>query len=190
MGAALRGLIEASTLDVHRELFEGGQGLRGQLGAHGGEVARIAPALRERIPDLPEAVPIADPEAARFRLFEAVSTFLKNVASAAPLLIVLDDLHWADRATLQLLEHLALDVGNDALLLVGAYRDVAVTADHPLEATVGELVRAERFHLVALQGLSRDEVGAYIEALAGAAAPAQTIEAVHRETGGNPILPA
>lgn len=94
---ALRQLVEATD----------GEELRGWLGSGAGEVARVVPELRAHLPDLPEPEPITDPESAQFRLFDALATCLRNVASATPLVLVLDDLHWADRSTLEALQVIA-----------------------------------------------------------------------------------
>ena len=119
---ALRQLIANSSEDE----------LRAHLGGSG-EVARIVPALGERLSDPPQPAPITDPESAQFRLFDAVATFIGNAASRTPLVIVLDDLHWADKSTLLLLEHVALEQSAARLLLVGTYRNVDLGRQHPLE---------------------------------------------------------
>jgi predicted ATPase len=77
--------------------------LRAELGAGGADLAQLAPLLRERFPDLPP-LPAAAPDPSRFRLFDAVTTFLWNVAVDRPLVLVLDDLHQADAPSLRLLE--------------------------------------------------------------------------------------
>src|SRR5262249_10767034 len=80
--------------------------LADQIAPLGGDLARLVPQLAERFPSLPEALH-ADPETERFRLFEAFSSFLANVASTRPVVLVLDDLHWAAKPTLLLLRHLS-----------------------------------------------------------------------------------
>ena len=86
-------------------------------------IAQIIPELRDRLPDLPAPPPL-DSEQARFRLFDAVTTFLKRAAESRPLVLILDDLHWADKPSLLLLRFLAREMGEARLLVVAAYRDV------------------------------------------------------------------
>lgn len=76
--------------------------LRQEMGAGAADIAQLVPALRERLPDLP-APPPTEPEAARFRLFDSLTGFLRAAAVRRPLLLVLDDLHWADAPSLALL---------------------------------------------------------------------------------------
>src|ERR1700760_3612291 len=78
--------------------------LRAALRGWGPELARLVPEIGRRLPDLHPAAP-GDPAIERFRLFEAVATLLGAIADRAPLLLVLDDLHWADQVSLQLLRH-------------------------------------------------------------------------------------
>ena len=98
------------------------------------------PSSPTAIPDLPE--PLAgDPEGARSRLFEAVGSLLCEAAQSTPVVLVLDDLHWADRATLLLLKYLVRYPREARLMVLGTYRDTELDADHPLSATLAELGR-------------------------------------------------
>ena len=75
--------------------------------------------VREKLPDLPKPVALEDPESSRFRLFDAVTTFLKSASEGQPLVIVLDDLHWADTPTLVFLEFAAHELSGSRLLVLG-----------------------------------------------------------------------
>ncbi|MDP9236727.1 MAG: serine/threonine-protein kinase, partial [Chloroflexota bacterium] len=97
--------------------------LRAQLGPGAPEIATLVSEIRQRFPDIEEA-PKLDPEAERLRLFESVTDFLRNASAAGPIVLHLDDLHWADKPTLLLLQHLAQRTARDRLLVLGAYRDV------------------------------------------------------------------
>src|SRR5262245_53043198 len=92
--------------------------LRSELGATGGEVARLVPEIAELSHDRP-APPDVGPEEARFRLFDNLAAFLRRAARSAPLLVVLDDLHWADEASLQLLGFLAGDLHDSRIAVLG-----------------------------------------------------------------------
>ncbi len=94
--------------------------LRAEMGAGAADIAEILPEIRFKLPDL-EAPPALEPESARFRLFDSITTFLKNASQSQPLMLVLDDLHWADRSSLRLLEFIARELGASRLLVVGCY---------------------------------------------------------------------
>src|SRR5215213_6038282 len=117
--------------------------LRAELGDGVGDVARIVPELRARL--AVERAPPGDPEYDRYRLLQSVATFLCAIAAARPLLLVLEDLHDADKGTLDLLTHLARSLRDSRLLIVGTYRDVEVDRAHPLSGALAELRRAADF---------------------------------------------
>ena len=150
-------------------------------------IAEMVPELRSKLPDLRPA-PTLEPEQARFRLFDAVTVFLKNASVAQPLMIILDDLHWADAASLRLLSFLAQEIGDARILVLGAYRDGEVSPAHPLFRTLGELTRQRFFQRLPLSGLSRDEVGQAIGVMGGIAPPKELVNMVHWQTDGNPLF--
>jgi tetratricopeptide (TPR) repeat protein len=160
--------------------------LRSELGTGAADVARIVSEVRDRVHvDLRDA---SDPEDDRWRLLNAITTFLRNAAAVQPLVIVLEDLHWADRGTLDLLLHVARNLEGARLLVVGTYRDVEVDRSHPLSATLGELRRVGTFARIPLRGLTVDEVHRMYEEIRGQATPWGQAEAVHRQTEGNPLF--
>jgi DNA-binding winged helix-turn-helix (wHTH) protein/tetratricopeptide (TPR) repeat protein len=161
--------------------------LRDHCGAGAVDIAQIVPALRERLPDLPD-LPLLQAEQARFRLFDSITSYLKNAAASEPHLLVLDDLHWADRASLLLIEFLANELRSSRLVVLGSYRVDEVHAEHPLVGTLGKVVRHAECERVFLQGLTRDEVERFI-ALSGGVEPARPlVDAVLEKTEGNPFL--
>jgi tetratricopeptide (TPR) repeat protein len=164
--------------------------LKQELGTGAGDVARLVSEVRQRIPDLPELA-ATDPEQERYRLFESVVTFLLNAARARPLLLILDDLHWADRPSLLLLQHLARRLAGSRILVIGTYRDVELDRRHPFASVLADLRRERIFERVLLRGLSRDEVHALLEALAQHELDSMSMtfaEALQRETEGNPFF--
>jgi tetratricopeptide (TPR) repeat protein len=160
--------------------------LRKELGSGAPDVARIVSDIRERLRIQPR--PRGDPEEERYRLLQAVSDFLGSAAAAHPLLIILEDLHSADGGTLEMLEHVARNVGDKRLLLVGTYRDIEVDRTHPLSAALAELRRLPHFERVLLRGLNADEVSRMLSGIAGLDVPWGLAEAVHRQTEGNPLF--
>ena len=97
-------------------------GLRSDLGTGAADVARIVSEVRDRLSV--ELRPAGDPEDDRWRLLQAVTGFLRHAGSVQTLCIVVEDLHWADRGTLDLLVHVAHNLQGARLLIIGTYRDV------------------------------------------------------------------
>ncbi|HKB20302.1 MAG TPA: BTAD domain-containing putative transcriptional regulator [Gaiellaceae bacterium] len=161
--------------------------LRSQLGAGASYVGQIVPELREELSDLAEPISL-ESEADRFRLFDAVAEFLRNAALRRPLLLVLDDLHAADLPSLLLLQFVVRELGSMRLLIVGAYRDVDPIPTRALTAVLAELAREPVTRRLSLMGLSRQEVGEYVELTASEIVSSTLVDALHEETGGNPLF--
>ena len=165
------------------------EALRAQLGAGAGDLAQLLPELRDLFPDLPEP-PALESEGARFRLFEAASSFLRSAAQDRPLVLMLDDLHAADEPSLLLLRFLARELGESRLLVVCAFRDVDPTLRDPLSSTLAELVREPATARIGLAGLGEADVAEYIELSTGVGAAPGLVKAIHAETEGNPLFVA
>jgi DNA-binding NarL/FixJ family response regulator len=164
--------------------------LREVMGAGAADIAQVVPEVRQRLPDLPFQ-PALEPEQARFRFFDAVTAFLKRAAAAQPLVLVLDDLHWADRPSLLLLEFLARELEGARLLVLGAYRDVELDRTHPLGATLAALQRERTYERTHLRGLSTDEVVQLLELGVGHEldVPGRLLaRTLQGETEGNPFF--
>jgi len=143
--------------------------------------------IRHRIPGLSETPKLDDPEQARFRLFDSVVNFLVSAAQQSPITLILDDLQWADRPSLLLLEFLAHSVDRSRLLVIGTYRDSDVAGSHPLVETLAELGRQPFFSRIALKGLSEKSVRELIEQIAGVEPPASLVRAIQANAEGNPL---
>jgi predicted ATPase/class 3 adenylate cyclase len=128
---------------------------------------------------------ISDPEVAQFRLFDAYTSYLKAVANQAPLVVALDDLHWADKPTLQLLQHVARELSRMRVLIVGNYRDTDITRQSALSETLASLNRESGFDRIVLRGLTHDEVAAYIKARANVEPRREVLDRIYEETEGN-----
>ncbi len=167
------------------------EALRDELGSGAADVAKVVSEIRTRIPDLAEPEPLVG-EQERHRLFQSVASFLAHASRENPIFLILDDLHWADRPTLLMLQHLARHLEGTRLVIVGTYRDMELDRKHPLASALGELRRDPGFERILLRGLSAEEVLGLIEAMAQGAtldehAPA-VARAIHRETEGNPFF--
>jgi predicted ATPase len=149
-------------------------------------VARIVSEVRERLKIEPG--PQVNPEEERYQLMQGVTEFLGSAAMSQPLLIVLEDLHSADKGTLEMLEHVGRNLTDKRLLIVGTYRDVEVDRTHPLSAALAELRRLPGFARLLLRGLNADEVRRLLSSIAGQEVPWSLAEVVHRQTEGNPLF--
>lgn len=158
------------------------------MGSGAAAIAEIIGEVHEKLPNLDPAPPLESAEQARFRFFDSINLFLKAAALRRPLVLVLDDLHWADQPSLLLLQHLTRELGQDRLLFIATYRDVELSRKHPLAETLGELTRERLFQRVQLRGLSLSEVALFIEATPTAELPSQLAELVFAQTEGNPLF--
>ena len=161
--------------------------LRSEMGAGAGHIAEIVSEVRERLPGLGPQ-PNLEPEQARFRLFDSITTFLKNSAQNQPIMLVLEDLQWADRSSLLLLEFLAREIGASRLLLAGTYRDGDLSPEHPLAQSLDALDRERLLQRVRLGGHTQDDVARFIEVTAGLSPPVEFVEAIHAQAEGNPLF--
>ena len=162
------------------------QELRDVLGPGACCIADICPELRDRLPDLPLPQPLADPGQARFRLFDAMAQAWRRVAAARPVLLILDDLHWADPSSLHLLEFCAGELADCRALIVATARDADGSDQQPVRNALADLQRKMR--RLSLTGLSREQTGLLATAIAGTAIPDAVIGFVHGRTAGNPFF--
>ena len=156
----------------------------------GGDLARLVPALRDRVPDLPSPRE-SDPETERYLLYAAVAGLLEGAGEQQPLLLILDDLHWADAPTLSLLRHVVSAGASMRVLVLGAYRDSELSRDHPLTALLADLHREQGVQRIKLTGLQAEDVVALMEALAGQELDEDgraLAREITRETAGNPFF--
>jgi DNA-binding CsgD family transcriptional regulator/tetratricopeptide (TPR) repeat protein len=162
------------------------------LGADAATIARLAPELRPApepariLPD--EEEPDFDDPRSRFRLFDATATFLVRLAAGRTLVLVLDDLHWADRPSLVLLQYLGRLLRDAHLLVAGLYRDAVEAREHPLAGTMAALTREGIAQKVALSGWSAEEVTRAAALVAGGALTTDQARAIHQQTDGNPFF--
>jgi DNA-binding CsgD family transcriptional regulator/tetratricopeptide (TPR) repeat protein len=157
------------------------------MGPGAADIAEVVSDVREKLSDLVPP-PALEPEQARFRLFDSITTFLKNVAQSQPLVLVLDDLQWADKSSLLLLQFLARQLGGSRLLVVGCYRDVELSRQHLLSEALAQLSREPEFRRVLLRGLSQGDSEPFIQAMAGIQPPQRVMETIYTNTEGNPFF--
>ncbi|HEX6352654.1 ATP-binding protein [Actinophytocola sp.] len=157
------------------------------LGSHlrGRDQGRLTE-LSELVPELRSAP--AEPDSARFRLFDAVATYLFRAADTTPIVVLLDDLHAADTPSLLLLRFLAERLAGGRVLVVGTYRDIEVGPEHPLAGSLAALTRAPATRQITLGGLNRAEVAAYVQETAGFRPADVGLAVLHGKTDGNPLF--
>jgi tetratricopeptide (TPR) repeat protein len=127
-------------------------------------------------------------DAQRFRFFDAVAALVGEIGAEAPAVLVFDDLHWADRPTLQLLRHLVRAPAPRRALFVGTYRESEISDRHPLHELIGDLRREGTLRRLELPGLAEPEVAELVAELASAPASESFVRALHGETEGNPFF--
>ena len=152
------------------------------------EIGDLVLRLARQASDAPIDTGRRSADRARFQLFDSSALVLKNLSRSRPLVVVLDDLNWADGDSLLLLEFVSRELGEAAILLLGTYRDVELSRRHPLSQTMGELARESLFERVLLRGLSPDAVRAFVEATCSFAPDPALVRAVHTQTEGNPFF--
>jgi DNA-binding CsgD family transcriptional regulator len=164
--------------------------LREALGAEGGELSRLLPDLTQKVGGLSPPVP-ADPDTERHRLHSAVAAVLGAVGRTAPLVVVIEDGHWADTPTLLLLRHLARGASDARMLLVATFRDTEAEMPEALSAALVDLRRSEGVARLRLGGLTPEEISEFVEFAGGSELGGELPEVVrtlHELTGGNAFL--
>ena len=156
------------------------------LGPWAAPLGQAVPALRAVLPD-PAPPPPLTPEEERFRLNDAAARFLLAAAREQPLLVVLDDLQWADRPSLALLRHVARLADRAKLLIVVTYRDGGLDREHRLTDALAELRREAAFAALPVKGLDREEVTDLLAQAVRREVSPELGRAIHGETGGNPF---
>ncbi len=155
-----------------------------------GELLQLLPDLARRLPEM-QPPPPADPESERHRLFESVAALLAAASEEAPVVLVLDDLHWAANPTLLLLGHLLRSALAARLLVIGTYRDTDAGPDHPLTALLADLRRIPGVERLGLSGLDEPAVATFVETVGARPLDEEGLamaRAIHAHTAGNPFF--
>jgi DNA-binding SARP family transcriptional activator/predicted ATPase len=129
-----------------------------------------------------------DPQAARARLHDSACRFLVGLAAVRPLVIILDDLQWADVPSLELLRFVATQLRDAQILVVAIHRDVESHLHDPLAQTLGALAREPIVRRMTLGGLEAEDVARFLHQATGMKPPPETVDSVHRRTDGNPFF--
>ena len=158
---------------------------------HGGELCRLVPDLVRRAPDAPPPT-ATDPDTERLLLFDAVVDILQRVSEPQPVVALLDDAHWADAGTVNLLRHVVSHLDPDThILVLVTYRDTDIDRSHPLSGALADLYRAAGAERISLRGLDEAGMRSFLEAAGGTPLESAGIELARRlaaETDGNPFF--
>ena len=156
------------------------------LGNEASVLATIVPQIRQLNADLPE-VPRLEPEQERSRLMRSFAEFVKRASADKPWLLIIENLHLVDPASMQMLFYLFRNISNSAVLIVGVYRDVELDNDHPLRKLDQELSRYPSYHQITLTRLNKEGVIQLLEGIWDCEVPVEWAEAIYKRTGGNPF---
>jgi hypothetical protein len=187
VGAPYRPFVEALR---HYVAHAADESLAAHVQVHKGELRRLVPDLARRVPELP-APQVAEAETERYLMFEAAVGLLAAASRERPVVLILDDLHWAGVPELLLLKHLMRFAEPMRLLVIAAYRDTDLSRTHPLTAVLADLRKEVGVERVSLRGLDEEAVLALVAATAGHQLTEPGIalaRALRRETEGSPFF--
>ncbi len=175
-------------LDVCVDRVATGDDLRKLLGEEGPELAHLIPRISRTLPDLAtKSLDLPAPKAQQL-LFKSYLDFLARLAEKQPILLILEDLHWADDSTFALLRHLMQRMSGVPIVVVGTYRDSELEVTPGLSRTLEEYCRAGFNQLIRLEGLPAEDVGRMLGQLSGRVPSRQVVKEFHAETAGNPFF--
>jgi predicted ATPase/DNA-binding CsgD family transcriptional regulator len=161
--------------------------LRSEIGAVASSLATLFPEIQERLGPIPSDYALGS-EQARFRLYEAVATFLAAIAARAPLVLLLDDLQWADAATCDLLVHVASRLRTSAFLIIGTYREDEAAENAALRRAVNDLNRLRLLSTLLLLPLEAEETRTLVGNLLRGEVASEVIAFLHHQSEGNPFF--
>lgn len=161
--------------------------LRADLGGGLSAMAQVVPALHDLIPDVPVLAPLEGSQA-RYRFFASLADYLDRLAARRPLVLLLDDLQWADPSSVLALEHVADQLASQRILLVGTYRSAEVEGNLAVAQALARLSRSQATKRIPLEGFTLDDTTALAEAVSGNALPPAISASIQDRTDGNPFF--
>jgi tetratricopeptide (TPR) repeat protein len=157
------------------------------LGESAPEVAKLVPELRRKFPDIPPAAELPPEQELRYT-FNSIAKFIERTAQAQPLLLVFEDLHWAGESTMLLIEHIARQLNEMPILLIGTYRDTELAVSRPLARVMEDLLRQHLALDIALSRLLEADVAKMLQKLNDQEPPASLVKMIFGQTEGNPFF--
>ena len=160
----------------------------GRLAGSGlNDVLQVIPQLASDFPDV-APLPTSDQQAARFRTYDSVVHLVLAAAAERPILLVLDDLHWADTPSLLLLQLLTESLPGSAAMVVGTYRDRELAPDHPLREGLADFTRKGETRQLQIGGLADPEAASLIQAITKFHPSPAVVSSLQAKTAGNPFF--
>jgi class 3 adenylate cyclase len=159
-----------------------------RVAAHAVELSRLVPELATRLPRVMAGLSDADPDAERYLLFDAVASVLAAAATASPMLLLVEDLQWADKPTLLLLGHILRAAETVPILVLGSYRHTDLPPASALVDALGAIEREHHVERLRLLGLGPDDVSALVGGRVRAAISQEVTAAIYEQTDGNPFF--
>ena len=150
------------------------------------ELGRLMPEFGT--PAVADVGEFARPEWVQARIFEGLLALLRDLGERAPVVCILEDLHWADGSTRDLVAFLARNVRSERLAVIGTYRTDELHRRHPLRPWLAEMERLPRVRRLELSRFGRAELRAQVEAIIGHLAEPDVLEAIERRAEGNPFF--
>lgn len=161
--------------------------LASEMGSGAGYIAEIVSDVRQALPEV-QSPAGSDLEASRFQLFDSVTNFLRNASRSKPMVIFLDDMHWADKPSLLLLDFLSRQLRDTRILVVCTYRDIELGRQHPLAQSLASIIREPNTRRILLRGLTEADLARYIKLTTGSEPDESLVKAIAAETEGNPFF--
>ena len=158
------------------------------MGSGAAAIAEVIPEVSTHLESIPPLKPLENPLSIRFRFFDSVTSFFRNASPKKPMVLIFEDLHWADAASLGLLECFAHHLNMTRILIIATYRDTDLNRKHPLWRTLGDLGREKCFERIMLRGLDSDEVRTLIDERSGATETESLTNDIVGRTDGNPLF--
>jgi len=172
-------------METLRMLFHlTGPSLISELGDRADDLARFLPELSPKKSE----VSVLTPEDERIRVFEAAARWVSAAAHVRPVVFVLEDLQWADRASLRLLHHLGRSTRGERVLVLGTYREMDLDVEHPLNEILRQMNRERLFYRLHVRRLSEADTRVLLSGLLDEMVAPDLAGAVHHETEGNPFF--
>jgi predicted ATPase/phosphoribosyl 1,2-cyclic phosphodiesterase/anti-anti-sigma regulatory factor len=148
--------------------------------------ASLIPEIHQMLPELQMAPPL-DPKQEQLRLMTSLTQFIRRATQERPWFLILEDLHWADTSSLELLLYLGRHIPTMPIFVLGTYSDIDMEPEHPLRETLRGLRSHPTYRHVTLERLSQDEVELALTYLWGLAVPEALVRKIYAQTAGNPF---
>ena len=150
------------------------------------DLARILPELQNTFNVQPQ--PLGDPQRERYQLMQAVTSFLKIIARNKPVVLIIEDIHDADKGTLEMLMHVARSLWEIGILIICTYRDIELDRNNSLSETILNLERLPNYRQIKLANFDSSEVSRLVNAITGQQVSRSVANILHRHTEGNPLF--